>query len=260
MHIVDARCHADHLPALVVNRHGEVMARIGQELRAPARIHRIVEDLRGDVPQCRGVLRTEHANGNRHDNALLAAALTERLPTPRPYMLHATAWKEYTARWPWLRPRPSLVLRSYGSAGRIPQDARGPPARIGAGSERGAVHEWRGRAVDRDRAARRDGAACGGGGRPSGRPALRAGAHSGCAAGGAGPGDVRAARGRIGAGGVPAGAYGRGRSGAGCAVPLATRSAAGGLRAATRARAGHVSTRPATLRSGPDGRLSPATT
>ena len=51
VHVVNAGCHADD--EVAVERDGEVVARVGEELRAPARVDWIVEDVVGDVRRAR---------------------------------------------------------------------------------------------------------------------------------------------------------------------------------------------------------------
>ena len=59
--------HADD--EITVDRDGEVMARVREELRAPSGVDRVVEDVVGDVVEDTGFIGAEESDGEWHGRA-----------------------------------------------------------------------------------------------------------------------------------------------------------------------------------------------
>ena len=65
MHIMERRGHADHHAS--VERDGQVVARVGEKFGRPAWVDGVVEYLRRDVVEHRGVAGAEQADGVAHE-------------------------------------------------------------------------------------------------------------------------------------------------------------------------------------------------
>ena len=64
MDVVNTGRHADD--EIAVERNGEVMACVREELRAPSGVDRVVEDVVGDVVENSRFIVAEHTNRYRH--------------------------------------------------------------------------------------------------------------------------------------------------------------------------------------------------
>jgi hypothetical protein len=64
IYVVNPGRHADN--EVVIERDHEVMSRIGEELRAPPRVDRVVEDVAGDVVEDGSFIVAEHTNCDWH--------------------------------------------------------------------------------------------------------------------------------------------------------------------------------------------------
>ena len=69
MDVVDGGSHPDD-PALV-DRHGEVVPRVGEELGRPSRVDGVVEDAGRDVVEHGGVAGAEQADDWAHRRSIL---------------------------------------------------------------------------------------------------------------------------------------------------------------------------------------------
>ena len=72
MEMVDRRCHPDNHVA--VERDRQVMPPVGEELGGPARVDRVVEDLRRNAVEQGGVPGAEKPDGRAHRDSVLSQA------------------------------------------------------------------------------------------------------------------------------------------------------------------------------------------
>ena len=75
--VMNAGCHSND--EVAIDRHSQVVSRIGEKFGAPTRIDREVKDVVGDTLEDRRVARLKHANVECHEK--LNANVNERKRT-----------------------------------------------------------------------------------------------------------------------------------------------------------------------------------